>query len=137
MKADVEVSKLMTREPTTASPEDRVSSVHAVMRKEGIHHIAVVDNGRFVGLLSANDLLRIAFGDPYRMDPELVDKDLELFKAREVMAEDVVTISPTQSVRDAAKKLADGAFHALPVVEDDQLVGIVTSTDLILYLIDD
>ena len=137
MKADVAVSKLMTRKPTVAAPTDRVSSVQALMRKEGIHHIPVVEDGRLVGLLSSNDLVRVAFGDPYTMDPELVEKDLELFTAREVMAEDVVSVAPTQSVRDAAKKLAGGSFHALPVVDGEQLVGIVTSTDLILYLIDD
>lgn len=137
MKAELPVNKLMTRDPTAVGPNDRVSSVQALMRKEGIHHVPVVHEGRFVGMLSSNDLVRIAFGDPYKMDPELVEKDLELFTAREVMAEDVVTIGPNATVREASKKLAAGAFHALPVVDGETLVGIVTSTDLILYLIDD
>jgi CBS domain-containing membrane protein len=137
MKADVEVSRLMTRRPTTVGPEDRVSNVQALMRKEGIHHVPVVEQGRFVGMLSATDLVRIAFGDPYRMDPEVVDKDLELFTAREVMAEDVVSAAPTDSVRDVAKRLAGAGFHAMPVLDEGRLVGIVTSSDLILYLIDD
>jgi CBS domain-containing protein len=137
MRGDLAVHKLMTREPTAIGPNDRASKAQSIMSKANIHHVPVVEGGRFVGLLSANDLLRVALDDPYRMDPDVVKKDLELFSVREVMAEDVVTIGPNDTVREAAKKLATGSFHALPVVEGERLVGILTSTDLVLYLIDD
>ena len=53
----------------------------------------------------------------------------------EVMKKDPVSVSAHGSVRDAAEMLANGEFHAVPVVDGKRLVGIVTSTDLIRYLL--
>lgn len=107
------------------------------MLEHGVHHVPVVEQGRFVGLLSTNDLHRIALGDPFRDDPEVVARDLEQFQLREVMAEDVVTLQKDATVRDAANELTKGAFHALPILDGSALVGILTSTDLVAYLVDD
>lgn len=136
MKGETPVHKLMTKDPTFVGPSTRLSQVQASMQQRGIHHMPVVEGGRFVGLLSANDMLRVALGDPYKQDPDLVRKDLELYDAREIMAEDVVTIGPHDTIREAARLLTNGSYHALPVVEDGKLVGIVTSTDLISYLVE-
>ena len=51
------------------------------------------------------------------------------------MTKSLITLNKDQSIRDAAELLAEGTFHSLPVVdEDDKLVGMVTSTDLIKHL---
>ena len=127
----------MTRTPVTLAPSDTARRAQEVMLEHGVHHLPVVDHGRFVGLLSTNDLHRIALGDPYRDDPEVVARDLELFPLQEVMAEDVVTLQKHATVRDAADELTKGGFHALPILDGQALVGILTSTDLVAYLIDD
>ena len=55
----------------------------------------------------------------------------------DLMASDLVTVAATGTIRDAATALSAGGFHAVPVVDDtDKLVGIVTSTDVIQYLLD-
>lgn len=137
MKANTPVSRLMTRAPLSLSPDDNARRARELMLEHGVHHLPIVEGGRFVGLISTNDLHRIALGDPYKDDPEVVAKDLETFGLREVMAEDVVTLQATSTVRDAAKQLSKGGFHALPILDEDALVGILTSTDLVAYLIDD
>lgn len=128
----------MTPTPLALGPDETARRAREVMLEHGVHHLPIVSEGRFVGLISTNDLHRIALGDPYRDDPELVAQDLELFPLREVMTEDVVTLkADTATVRDAALQLARGSFHALPILDGDTLVGIVTSTDLVAYLIED
>ena len=52
------------------------------------------------------------------------------------MAKNLVKVSPDTTIRETAEILASKEFHALPVCEGDLLVGIVTTTDLIKYLID-
>lgn len=137
MKGNTLISRLMTRTPLALGPDESARRAREVMLEHGVHHLPIVSDGRFVGLVSTNDLHRIALGDPYRDDPELVAQDLELFPLQEVMTEDVVTLQASATVRDAALQLAKGSFHAIPILNGDALAGIVTSTDLVAYLIED
>jgi len=75
---------------------------------------------------------------PWGFLPWTVDATLNhQFKIRDLMQRDLVTLHPTNTIRDAANMLGSGEFHSLPVVDrDNVLVGIVTSTDLIKYLAD-
>ena len=136
MKRNESVSHIMSTVLVTVHVGNKLSDVHALLRKHKIHHVPVVSGAQFIGLLSANDLLRLSWGDPYSHDPREIDTLLDTQEIREVMQEDVKTILPTATIREAAQALADGSFHGLPVVESDgELVGMVTSTDLIRYLL--
>ena len=137
MKGATQVSKLMTWGPETVTPAQEARAAHVVMTTHGVHHVPVVDGTRFVGIISSNDLLRVSLGDPYRDDPEMIARDLEQLTVRDVMAEDVASLQVTATVREAAEKLAAGSFHALPVLDGETLIGILTSTDLIAYLVED
>lgn len=123
--------------PLSLAPADTARRAREVMLEHGVHHLPIVSEGRFVGLVSTNDLHRIALGDPFLDDPEVVARDLELFPLQEVMTEDVVTLQSGATVRQAALQLAKGSFHAIPILNGDALAGIVTSTDLVAYLIED
>ena len=77
-----------------------------------------------------------AFGTDPRLSDELLDSQ---FKLADVMSKDVIFLTQTETVWDAARLLSTGNFHALPVVDneaDRKLVGIVTSTDLVHFLSD-
>lgn len=131
------VWQIMTKDLATVSVSNRLSEVRALVRQRKVHHIPVVEGRKFIGLLTANDLLRVSWGDPYSHDSRGIDVLLDTQEIREVMQEDVKTILPGARVREAAQALAVGGFHSLPVVDEHgDLVGIVTSTDLIRYLLD-
>ena len=88
-------------------------------------------------MLSYTDLLRISFADAVDDDEEEVDVTVyNMFSVEQVMARKLVKVSPETTIREVAEILSKNEFHALPVVEGDLLVGIVTTTDLIKYLID-
>jgi CBS domain-containing protein len=59
-----------------------------------------------------------------------------MFTVEQVMAKKLVTVSPDTTIKQVAEILATNEFHALPIVEGELLVGIVTTTDIIKYLID-
>lgn len=137
MRRDDSVWQIMSKDLATVSVSNRLSEVRALLQQRKIHHVPVVDGRRFIGLLTASDLLRLSWGDPYTHDPREIDVLLDTQDIREVMQEDIKTILPGARIEDAAKALAEGSFHGLPVVEENgDLVGIVTSTDLIRYLLD-
>ncbi|WP_396170531.1 CBS domain-containing protein, partial [Flavobacterium sp.] len=59
-----------------------------------------------------------------------------MFSVEQVMTKNLTTIFPETTIKEAAEILSKNEFHALPVIENGSLVGIVTTTDLIKYLID-
>lgn len=136
MKRNEPVSHIMSTDLATVHLGNKLSEVHALLRQRKIHHVPVVSGTRFIGLLTASDLLRFSWGDPYSHDPREVDVLLDTQSIRDAMQEDVRTILPTATVREAAQALVDGSFHSLPVVDArGDLVGMVTTTDLIRYLL--
>lgn len=136
MKRNESVSHIMSTDLVTVHLGNKLSEVHALLQARKIHHVPVVSGTKFIGLLTASDLLRFSWGDPYSHDPREVDILLDTQAIRDVMQEDVKTILPTATVREAAQSLVDGSFHSLPVVEaNGDLVGMITTTDLIRYLL--
>jgi CBS domain-containing membrane protein len=137
MKRNDPISHLMSRSVITAHHGDPISKVRALVREHGVHHIPVVNGDQLVGIISWSDILRVSFGDAFQTDERTVDATLDhTLTLEQVMQKSPVTLAETGTVREAAELLAGGTFHALPIVSGSKLVGIVTTTDLIKYLLD-
>ena len=137
MKQKVPISTIMTKDVVKLNLSDNLTKAEALFKKHHIRHIPVVNGNKIIGMLSYTDLLRISFADAVDDDEEDVDTTVyNLFTVEQVMAKNLETISPETTIKEAAEILATREFHALPVCEGNLLVGIVTTTDLIKYLID-
>jgi CBS domain-containing protein len=137
MKNSVPISKIMTRKLVTLSPQDDLVTAERLFKKHHIRHIPVVEGNTIKGMLGYTDLLRISFADAVDEHEEYVDTIVyNMFTIPQVMVSDVVTVSSTTSIKDVARFLSKKEFHALPVVDNGQIVGIVTTTDLINYLLE-
>jgi CBS domain-containing protein len=138
MKRNEPVSKIMSTHLVTVHHGDPVSKVRQLIREHGVHHIPVVSGQKLVGIVSHADVLRVSFGDAFHTDERTVDATLDhTMKLEDLMQKDPVAVRENSPIREAAQILAQGSFHSLPVVTDGQkLVGMVTSTDLIRYLLD-
>ncbi|MEZ4449851.1 MAG: CBS domain-containing protein [Nannocystaceae bacterium] len=136
MKRSERITHIMSAEPVTAHEAMKLSDVRKLLADKKIHHVPVVSGRRFIGLLSATDLMRVSYGDVYSQDVRTVDALLDTMSIREVMSEDVVTAPPTATIHEVAELLANGSFHSVPIVDEaGDLVGIVTSTDVIRFLL--
>lgn len=136
MKTETPISAIMTKNVITLSYKDDLETAELVFKKNKIRHIPVVNKATIVGMLSYTDLLRISFADAvdeYESDVDSVVYNM--FSIEQVMAKNLVSVSSDTSVKAVAQILAVKEFHALPVVDNNKLVGIVTTTDLINYLI--
>lgn len=136
MKRNERVSKIMSAEPVTVHVNQGLSDVQQVMIEGRFHHVPVVSGNRLVGMISATDLTRASY--EYDTDGRQAQTVLDHTRSiEEVMSTGLVTVKPTTTVREVTEILARDWFHALPVVEDDNtLVGIVTTTDVLKYLLD-
>lgn len=131
------INKIMTENVIAIEPTQTLDTAKSVFRKHHIRHLPVVQDNELVGILSLTDLQRISFatlsGDGTMTSDSAM---LEMFTVSQVMRKEPVTVTVDQSIAEVAEILAEKEFHALPVLGDDKLVGIITTTDLIRYMLD-
>lgn len=136
MKQRVPISTIMTTNLIKINLTDDLTKAEMLFKKHKVRHIPVVSGLKIIGMLSYTDLLRISFVDAVDDDSDVVDVTVyNMFTIEQVMAKKLVTVAPETSIKEVAEILSTREFHALPVCEGDLLVGIVTTTDLIQYLI--
>ena len=130
------ISDIMTRNIIALNRDDELETAEILFKRHKIRHIPVVNGDVIIGMLSYSDLLRISFADAvYETDDEVDTLVYNMFSIDQVMVKNVITVPSTATIKEVAKILAEKEFHALPVVDDGCLVGIVTTTDLINYLL--
>jgi acetoin utilization protein AcuB len=112
----------MTRDVVTVEPTTPVSEAFEMIRSNNIRHLPVVEGSRLLGVVSDRDL-RLALG-PDGAEPDGTT-------VADVMSADPITTSPSIPVETAAELLTTNRIGCLPVLEDDELVGILTESDLL------
>ncbi|MCA9085316.1 MAG: CBS domain-containing protein [Planctomycetaceae bacterium] len=137
MRKNDPVTHLMTKDVITLQLNEPLSKARRLFEESKIHHLPVVDGAKLVGILTWSDFLRVSFGEFGNQDARNLDAVLDhTYKLADVMHAEPVTIPVNGTVRDAAQTLSTHGFHSLPVVENGELRGLVTSTDLIRYLLE-
>ncbi len=130
---DVPIRRVMTPQPATVGPEDSLGDAAGAMVQGGFRHLPVVDtDGSVVGMLSERDL-RARLGTELERFADAA-MDLLSEEVEGTLRPDPVTIPSTATVRDALEILADERVGALPVMDGERLVGIVSYLDLLVYL---
>lgn len=134
---NIPVSSIMSTQLIILNTSDSLEKAEHLFKKHKIRHIPVIEGQKkIVGMLSLTDLLRISFADgAYEEEDDIESVVYEMFTLSQVMAKNIKSVSPNTSIKEVAELLAAREFHAVPVVEQGDLVGIVTTTDLIKYLL--
>ena len=124
----------MTRDVVTIVPQTTAAEALALCREKRIRHLPVMEGGRLAGMVSDRDLRSAtpALGDPARAEA------LQKIRVEGVMVRDVLTAHPEDPIEQAANTMREKKIGCLPVVEADELVGILTTSDVmeaLVYLI--
>ena len=135
MKPVVPVSKIMTQNVIKLNVYDSLTKAEQLFKKHRIRHIPVVSGSKMVGIISYTDLLEVAVADYSDDDTSVVTTTYNMFSLEQVMTKDVITVLSYTSIKEVAEIFVSNDFRALPVLYEDKLVGIVTTTDIIKYLL--
>jgi CBS domain-containing protein len=138
MKKREPVSSIMTKNVQVVDIEDKLDHVLEVIRKHGIRHVPVVKNQQLVGIISKTDINRLTFSSLFTGQEGSDEAVFEMLTISQVMSHKPRVVRADESIRDIAEILAVEEFHALPVVDSQdasKLVGIVTTTDVIKYML--
>jgi acetoin utilization protein AcuB len=125
------VKDSMTREVVALSPGTTADEALALCREKRIRHLPVLEEGRLAGIVSDRDLRSAApaLGDPGRVEA------LQNLQISDVMTREVVITHPDDPIEEAANRMREKRIGCLPVVEDGDLVGILTSSDVMEALV--
>ena len=130
------VSKNMTINPVTTTPDEGVFEAFELMKNEGVQRLPVLDNdGNLVGIISEKNITSAAADRKV----SIVEFALLLSKIKvgDVMTKEVITVSIDDPVELAARKMSDNDISILPVVDNNgKLVGIVSRSDLFRLLLE-
>ncbi|MEM9548899.1 MAG: CBS domain-containing protein, partial [Bacteroidota bacterium] len=106
-----------------------------IFSKKNIHHIPVVSGSDLIGMISKTDIERVSFVTNLQ-DAKANTAIYDSLQIEQVMTSQLDTVQKDDQIREAAELLAGGKYHAIPVLEGEKLEGIVTSTDVINYLLE-
>ncbi len=127
------VRDIMQHKIVTISAGDTLSTVEDIMTLGGVRHMPVVHGGKLVGVVSERDLLRASLSNLTEFGTEERRAFLQVVEITRVMSTPPIVISPDATVQQAARALAEHKIGCLPVLEGDELVGLVTETDVLRY----
>jgi acetoin utilization protein AcuB len=101
-----------------------------LMKRQRIRRTPVLDGGRLVGIVSDKDLLNASPSDVTSLSVWEVNYLLSQITVEEVMTREVITVGPETTVEEAARLMADNRIGGIPVLDGEELVGLITETDL-------
>jgi universal stress protein A len=117
------VAHWMTQRVLTISPQEKLTAACALMQQHRIRSAPVVDNGKVVGIISDRDI-RANLGN------------LDSVNVGEVMTAKLSSVTPQTSIWDAARLLRELKIGAMPVIEQEHLTGVISTSDLLEALVD-
>jgi CBS domain-containing protein len=135
MRKDEPVSKIMTTDLVTLCINDDLVTAEKLFFKNKIKHIPVVKEKEIIGMLSYTDMQRVSYSDVNDDETSIDSFVYNTFTIEQVMAKNIIAVPPYTSIKDAAELLKKKEFNALPVIEDSELVGLVTTTDFVKYMV--
>lgn len=132
------VSTIMTTHVITVSPTDTLKEVKEKFDSKRIHHLPVVEYKKIIGIISKTDFMYFLRGFTNNQTDEFInDSRLSAYQAKDIMTKGLAKVEPDDRINVALEVFKENLFHAIPVVgEDNELVGIVTTYDVIRALAD-
>ena len=119
------VSTIMTHKVISVSSSETLDKVKSILFEKRIHHLPVVDNNKLVGIITSFDLVKVD------------SSNYDTVQIKDIMTTKLAFLKATDKVGTAAEVFLENKFHGIPIVNDDHnLVGIVTTHDVLMHLFD-
>ncbi|MBK6946892.1 MAG: CBS domain-containing protein [Haliscomenobacter sp.] len=129
------IKTIMSSDLITVNPADKLTLVKEIFDEHNIHHIPVVRFKELVGIISKTDFLHFLRGfSPNDEDRFVNYARLRAYTAEEIMTKGLAKLDPDDRINVALEIFLVNRFHAIPVVKNDELVGILTTYDIIKAL---
>jgi CBS domain-containing protein len=130
-----QVSDWMTADPISVSPGTPLSRAREIMKEAEVRRLLVIDGDRLVGIVTDGDLSE-AWPSPYNpLEPHEMRMMMSRIPVDEIMQTELVTVEPDATIQEAVNLMFENRIGALPVVQDERVVGILTNSDILQGLV--
>mgnify|MGYP000953114578 FL=1 len=124
------VKDFMTRKVVYISPDTTIAHAADIMRDQKLHRLPVIENDKLVGLVTEGTIAEASPSKATSLSIYEMNYLLNKTKVKDVMIHDVVTISQYASLEDATYLMLKNKIGILPVVDNEQVYGIITDRDI-------
>jgi acetoin utilization protein AcuB len=121
----------MSTDIITLAPDQTLLKAMTLIQQKRIRHLPVVQGGTVVGMVTDHDIRRAGASDSTSLSVFELNYMMDQIKVANFMTKKVITVSPDDPIEVAAKLIYDHKIGALPVVEKGQLVGLISSLDIL------
>jgi CBS domain-containing protein len=135
MNPERTIREIMTTDLVTVRPATSAREIYDLFKKHNFHHLPVVENGEIlIGIISKEDFFRVSYLLSQQTTGKTwTEKQYQTLEAKDFMTQYPITLDPEDTVGLAADIVLANKFHALPVLEDQHLIGMVTTHDLLSF----
>jgi acetoin utilization protein AcuB len=130
------VSDWMTKKVFVVSPNDSISEAARITKEKEIKHLPVVKGSKIVGILSDRDIKEYVPSKATSLDVYELHYLLAKTKVKEIMKKKIFTASPDTPIEEAALTMHDNNVGCLPVIDRNDLIGIISDRDIFQVLVD-
>ncbi len=129
------IREIMTTDLVTVFPEANAKAIKAIFDRHDFHHLPVVEKGdRLVGIISKTDFFKLSYVLSLRTTGRTwTENEYQALCAKDLMTKYPLSLDPEDTIGLAADIFLANKFHALPILEDERLVGLITTHDLLLF----
>lgn len=132
------ISTIMSKDVKTLTPTNSIADASDMFSKNKIHHIPIVKDDKLVGIVSKSDYLFFKRGFLNDRDDDKIEEiRMQNYEVSYIMTKGIAKLEPTDRINVALEIFKENIFHAIPVVDEGRLVGIVTTFDIINHLASD
>lgn len=150
---DLQVKDIMLTEVVRFSPDLSIDVLEQELLNDRIGGAPVIEKDKVIGVVCRSDIVkRLAIEQVYAImaydfyeSPAYISKDgldvdvignlvgqrIEHLKVRDIMTSSIISVTPTQTLQEAADLMLEKKIHRLLVIEDDKLVGVISATDFV------
>lgn len=136
MKKREPVSHIMTKHVVSVEEHDTLRTAVDLIKRHRIRHLPVMKGNQVSGIISSADINRLTFGSLFDNQEGASEAVLDMLTVPQVMSKNPMTVSSDAIIKEVAETFVVEDFHALPVVDNGELKGIVTTTDVIKYMLE-
>lgn len=129
------ISSIMTQNPICIGSDETLAVAGKLFAENHIHHLPVMAEGKLVGMISKSDFLFFRHGFVHESFEKIKD-DVRLnnYHAKDIMTTKLAKLEPNDKINVALEIFKENLFHALPIVQGERIIGIVTTYDIIKRL---
>lgn len=137
MNLNASIKEIMNTNFMTIGSNEYLSKAEKMIYQSKLKHLPVVRAGKLVGIITKTDIKRMSFADSFDESEAEIDENIfKMLKVSQVMTTKPFTLPSSATIKELAEVLSEKEFRTIPVVDNDELVGMVSTRDLIKYLLE-